>query len=80
MPRFHFNILGDTPDPDLEGTEFPDIETAKCEARRYAGTRLSDSAFIADPDDEWRIEITDPTGLVLFRIDVTTMNAPVITR
>lgn len=80
MPRFHFNILSSTADHDLEGTEFADIEAAKREARRYAGTRLSDSAFIADPDDEWRIEITDPTGLVLFWIDVTTMDAPVTAR
>ena len=76
MPRFHFNILGSTPDPDLEGTEFPDIEAAKREARRYAGTRLSDSALMADPNDDWRIEVTDPTGLILFRIDVTVTDSP----
>ena len=80
MPRFHFNVIGSTADRDLEGTEFLDIKAAKRKARRYAGTRLSDSVLMSDPDDDWRIEITDPTGLILFRIDVTVTDSPATSR
>ena len=44
MPRFHFNIMGSVVHRDFEGTELPDITAAACEARRYAGRMLSDSA------------------------------------
>ncbi len=80
MPRFHFNILGDPDDLDLDGTDFPSVVAAKREARLYAGRILSDSALASSPDDEWRIEVTDSTGLVLFRLDITMMDAPATKR
>jgi hypothetical protein len=80
MPRFHFNVLSDPEDLDVDGTEFPNVTAAKREARLYAGRILSDSALVSDPDNEWRIEVTDPTGLVLFRLDITMMDAPATRR
>ena len=81
MPRFHFNILGDPDDLDLDGIELPSIMAAKREARLYAGRILSDSASgIKSRTIEWRIEVTDPTGLVMFRLDITMMDAPAAKR
>ena len=71
MPRFHFNILGSAVHRDFEGTELPDIKAAACEARRYAGRLLSDSALVPEAEEEWRVEVTDPLGLILLRIAVT---------
>ena len=75
MPRFHFNILGGAVHRDFEGTELPDIKAAACEARRYAGRMLSDSALMPDTEEEWRVEVTDPLGLILLQIAVTVTGA-----
>ena len=78
MPRFHFNIMGSAVHRDFEGTELPDITTAACEARRYAGRMLSDSALMPGTEEEWRVEVTNPLGLILLRIAVTVTGASAI--
>ena len=75
MPRFHFDIAGSAAHRDFEGTELPDITVAACEARRYAGRMLFDSALMPGTDEEWRVEVTDPLGLILLRIAVTVARA-----
>ena len=75
MPRFHFNIMGSAVHLDFEGTELPDITAAACEARRYAGRMLSDSALMPGTDEEWRVEVTDSLGLLLLWIAVTVARA-----
>ncbi len=76
MPRYYFNVFDGVADYDEIGTEMAGIADAKREARRYAGSMLSDSALIANPDNEWRIEVTDHRGLILFSLGVTMLDAP----
>ncbi len=76
MPRYHFNVLDGVVEYDETGTEMARIADAKRGARRYAGRVLADSALIAKPDNEWRIELTDHRGLILFCLGVTMLDAP----
>ncbi len=76
MPRYHFSVLDDTAYIDNAGTELASIHEARREPRRYAGELLADSARGFSPDREWRVEVTDNLGLVLFRLAVAMTDAP----
>ena len=52
------------------------LADAKREACRYAAGMLVDSALIANPEDEWRIEVTDDRGLILFSLAVMMTMGP----
>ncbi len=69
MPRYFFHIRDDHSEPDLEGTELPDIHAARQTAIRYAGEILNDDAHRVALGQDWRMEVTDGSGLVRFRLD-----------
>ena len=78
MPRFHFNFYDGVTDIDRTGVELADWREARLVAIQHAGT-----IFKSDPKrlalgEEWRMEVTDDTGLVLFRLDFSVMEAPTL--
>ena len=75
MPRYHFIVHDGTDLDDPDGTELPDLQTARIEAVKLAGGLLLHSAsqFWSTPD--WHIEVRDDNGLSLFRIDVEASDA-----
>jgi hypothetical protein len=75
MPRFHFNVYDGVDAPDCDGTELPDWDTAREEAIRLSGELLRDSAKQMALGEDWRMEVTDETGLILFRLDFTVMGS-----
>jgi hypothetical protein len=78
VPRYHFNVLDGVSEYDEAGTEMSGIAEAKREARRYAAGMLADSALIHNPDDEWRIEVTDHHGLILFSLEIMMLDTPIV--
>jgi len=75
MPRFFFHVEGL---PDDEGTEVPDLATAKCEAVRYAGRKVCDEAGNFWDTAEFSLIVTDEKGLILFTLSFTGHEAPAI--
>jgi hypothetical protein len=78
MPRFFFNVRDGISIPDKGGLELPDLYAARLEAVRYSGELLK-----AHPDafwvqHEWRIEVTDAIGLILFAIHISAVQAPAL--
>ena len=73
MPRFHFNVYDRICVLDTEGTELPDWQAARLEAVRYAGALLVDEAQHVARGEDWRMEVTDEVGLMLFRLDFSVM-------
>lgn len=69
MPRYHFNVYDGVTLLDKKGVELPDTQFARREAIRYAGVLLEEGARLESLGEEWRMEITDETGLILFRLD-----------
>lgn len=69
MPLYFFQILDGRSSTDTEGTELPDWQTARREAIRLAGHVLKDEADRLLFDEEWRMDVTDVTGLILFQLD-----------
>ena len=76
MACFHFNVYDSRGMMDVDGTELPNIQVARIEAQRLAGDIIRDAAACGDLGDEWRVEVTDHTGLLLFRMDFMVAESP----
>ena len=75
VPRFHFNVYDGVNEIDREGTELPDRGEARIEAMRLSGEILKNTAHRLALGEDWRMEVTDEKGLILFRLDFTVMES-----
>ena len=66
MPRYFFNVYDGYSVLDQDGTEFPDIYIAQNEAIRLSGEILREEGGKFWNGTEWRLEVTDVNGVVLF--------------
>ena len=78
MPLFHFNVFDGVVDLDKEGTELPNVDAAWREARLLASDIIKSDSEWNKLGDDWRIEVTDDAGVILFRIDVGAMKSPLM--
>lgn len=69
MPRFHFSVYDGASSLDPEGMRLPDQAAARLEAVRRAGRILKADAQRVLSGDEWRMEVSDDSGVILFRLD-----------
>jgi hypothetical protein len=68
MPRYFFNIVHQTSQPDTEGSELPDIHAAQSEAVRMCGEMIRefDGKFWATP--LWQLRVTNHDQRLLFTL------------
>ncbi|MBM6583795.1 hypothetical protein ILT44_26695 [Microvirga sp. BT689] len=66
MPRYFFHILDGYSVRDTEGTELPDIYAAQDQAIRTSGEILRDMGAEFWNGTEWKLEVTDESGQILF--------------
>jgi hypothetical protein len=59
-----------------DGAEFPDNSAARVEAAKRVGQLLHDHAGQIWVDEDWQMDITDETGLILYVIAVVATRAP----
>lgn len=78
MPRFHFNVYDGVTDIDHEGQLLPSWTEARLVAIQCAGNIIADDRKRLALGEDWRMEVTDKAGLVLFRLDFSIREAPVI--
>ena len=76
MPRFFFHHTDGAFDPDDEGTEFPDLATARVEAVRYAAEVVRYRPYEVWAGDTFRIEVSDQDGMLLCTIVILGLDAP----
>ncbi|WP_131119071.1 DUF6894 family protein [Lichenihabitans psoromatis] len=70
MQRYHFNVYDGVASIDNEGTELVSIDEARRHALELAGELLKEEARQRRFGDDWRVEVTDHRGLILFRMDI----------
>ena len=58
--------------------ELKDLDEARVEAARRVGVLLTDHAHKIWADEEWRMDVTDERGLILFIISVNAMQSAAI--
>ncbi|HET7085136.1 MAG TPA: hypothetical protein VFI23_10220 [Rhizomicrobium sp.] len=65
MPRYFFNVLDRSAEPDREGSEFPDILAAQAAAVRYCGELIKemDGKFWEEPT--WRLQLVGHDNRIL---------------
>ena len=66
MPRYFFHVLDGYSTRDTDGTELPDIYAAQHMAIRTSGEILRDMGAKFWDGTEWRLEVSDDRGRVLF--------------
>jgi hypothetical protein len=62
MPRYFFTTADGIREPDIDGTELPDVATARVEAIKFAGEVLSDHPEIIWDGEDFRVEVSDENG------------------
>ncbi|MHB2207113.1 DUF6894 family protein [Methylobacterium sp. CM6257] len=80
MPRFHFHVHDGHSELDTEGAELSDRQAARLEAIRLVGDILKHDAHRIALGEDWRIEVTDHSGLVLFQMTFLVVESPVMCR
>ena len=76
MPRYHFHSVDGSREPDKEGTDLPDVAAAQAIAMRYAGEVLQSEPQKVWEHGQWRVEVTDNDGSLLFTIITLAVDAP----
>lgn len=69
MPRFYFKVFDRRLMIDEEGTELTDVREALVEAVHLAGSLIRDDAESLAAGEDWRMEVTDERGLIIYRLD-----------
>ena len=69
MPRYFFHIHDSASFIEEQGTELPDLRTARMQAITTAGSILRESLDSLWAGQPWRMEVTDEGGRLLFTLD-----------
>ena len=75
MPVYHFNVRDGANIPDPDGTHLPDLRSARVEAVKLAGRLLMDEPESFWEGSNWHVEVTDHSGVILFRLDFMATDA-----
>ena len=70
---YHFQVRTETHVVLTEAAELPTVEEARLEAGRRTGELLRVHAEQLWRDEEWRMDVTDHDGLILFVIQISAM-------
>lgn len=70
MPKYFFNVQDGLDLADDDGIECADLDTALCEAVRYAGALIKEAGHQLNLGDTWSLEVTEEAASTAFRIDL----------
>ena len=80
MPIYHFNVEDGVKYPDVNGTEYPDLESARTEAVKRSGSLLRDNAESFWGGHGWKLIVTDTNQMVLFTLHFLAVSSPATER
>ena len=68
MPRYFFHVFDESSEPDIDGSEFPDIHAAKMAAVRLCGELIQeiDGKFWGKP--HWQLQVANADRKLLFTL------------
>lgn len=73
MPKYFFQVAGGNHVLDVEGRDLPDAAAARHAGIRFAGEILHGMPTLLYETALLRIDVTDESGKVLFKVVVTTI-------
>ena len=75
LPKFLFHVAGGNHVLDVEGKELPNVSAARIEGIKLAGEILKELPSALYQTANFKIDVTDESGQVLFKVLVTTFGA-----
>ena len=69
MPRYYFHVFDSLAMFDEEGTDLPGIRAAQAEALHVAQELIGVTGSKAEFQSDWRIEVVDEAGSLVFRLE-----------
>ena len=76
LARYHFQVRTRSHVLADEGLDLVSQDEARAEAARRVGDLLKEHAGLLWLEQDWHMDVTDETGLILFIIQVSALNAP----
>jgi hypothetical protein len=76
LPFFRFEVRTPTHVMASDGGEFANSDAARVEAARRIGDLLRKHAGEIWTDEDWQMDITDESGLILYVITVNVTQSP----
>ena len=78
MPRYYFHVRDGLYSPDEDGTDLPDLQSAKRQAVAVAGELLRDSKSGFSNEEDWQLDVVGETGsrLLILRFHVVDLSPP----
>jgi hypothetical protein len=80
MPRYHFHLENSVVIPDETGADLVDIHAARVQAVRSLSEIINEHRELFWDNQPVRVVVTDEAGLMLFVIEASAFEAPVLTR
>lgn len=75
MPFYNFEVRTPSHVMVTEGAELPDATAARVEAAKRIGILLTEHAGQIWVDQDWQIDFTDSSGLILWTIQVVALRS-----
>ena len=76
MARYNIEVRTESHVADTTTVELEDLTKLRLEVARFVGELLRDHANQIWLDQDWRVDVTDETGLILFIMNVSAVDAP----
>ena len=77
MPRYSINIWTDSQIAASAPVEKDDLTALQVEMARFVGEQLKDHAALIWQNQDWQIEVTDESGLIIYVLRVSASVMPV---
>lgn len=75
MARYNIELRTQSHVSESLSVESSDLTALRIEMARFVGELLKDHANQIWVDEDWRVDVTDETGLILFVMQITATNS-----
>lgn len=78
MPRYFIGLRSETHLHETVEVERDDLTLLRIELARFVGELLKDHAEQIWQDRDWRVDVTDEHGLILYVMEISASEAPAV--
>lgn len=71
MPKYHIALRTESTVSDTLEIEHADLTALRIELARFVGEMLKDHAEQIWVDEDWRVDVTDERGLILYVMEIS---------
>lgn len=76
MPSYNIELRTESHVATTVHVETDDLSSLRIEMAKFVGELLRDHAQQIWADQDWRVDVTDETGLILFVMTISASNTP----